>query len=98
MSDRSVSLGKEQPQLSSFTPTAREPARVGRDLLPVGRSVRLVAGLALLAATVLSSLQFGGSPGVLGGIAAVFVVCVVGYTLVVGLLSERLFTGADPWL
>jgi len=47
---------------------------------------------------VLGSLQFGGSPGVLGGIAAVFVLCVVGYSLVVLLLGERLFRGADPWL
>jgi hypothetical protein len=84
--------------MSSFTPAARHPARVGRDLLPVGRSIRIVAGLALLAATVLSSLQFGGSPQVLGGIAAVFVVCVVGYTLAVWLLGERLFRGGDPWL
>lgn len=84
--------------MSSLTSTAREHARVGRDLLPVGRSSRVVAGLALLAATVLSGLQFSGSPGLLGGIAAVFVVCVVGYTLLVWLLGERLFRGSDPWL
>ena len=84
--------------MSSITPTAREQARVGRDLLPVGRSIRVVAGLALLALTVLSSLQFDGSPVVLGGIAAVFVVCVVGYTLLVWLLGERLFRSGDPWL
>jgi len=84
--------------MSSFTPSAPEQARVGRDLLPVGRSIRIVAGLALLAATVLSSLQFGGSPAVLGGIAAVFVICGAGCSLVVWLLGERLFSGADPWL
>jgi len=84
--------------MSTSTPATREQARVGRDLLPVGRAVRLVAGLALLAATVLSSLQFGDSPGLLGGIAAVFVVCTVGYTALVWLLGERLFSGGDPWL
>jgi len=84
--------------MSSITSTDREHARVGRDLLPVGRSIRVVAGLALLAATVLSALQFTGSPGLLGGIAAVFIVCVVGYTLLVWLLGERLFRGGDPWL
>jgi hypothetical protein len=81
-----------------MTPRTREHARVGRDLLPVGRSIRIVAGLALLATTVLTSLQFGGSPGVLVGIAAVFVACVVGYTLLVWLLGERLFRNGDPWL
>jgi hypothetical protein len=35
---------------------------------------------------------------VLSAIAAVFVVCVVGYTAVTWLLGERLFRGADPWL
>jgi len=84
--------------MSSITSTDREHARVGRDLLPVGRSIRVVAGLALLAATVLSALQFTGSPGLLDGIAAVFIVCVVGYTLLVWLLGERLFRGGDPWL
>jgi hypothetical protein len=34
----------------------------------------------------------------LGAIAAVFVVCVLGYTLVVSLLGERFFTRGDPWL
>ncbi|MGH2364231.1 MAG: DUF6410 domain-containing protein [Chloroflexota bacterium] len=84
--------------MSSFAPSPAANARVGRDLLPVGRSVRVVAGLLLLVATVLSSLQFGGSPGVLGGIAVVFTVCVVGYTLVVWRFGERLFPAADPWL
>jgi hypothetical protein len=84
--------------MSSIASTVREHARVGRDLLPVGRSIRVVAGLALLAASVLSARQLGGSPGLLGGIAAVFVVCVVGYTLLLRLLGERLFRGGDPWL
>ena len=84
--------------MSSITSTPREYARVGRDLLPVGRSIRVVAGLALLATTLLSSLQFADSRAVLGGIAAVFVVCIVGYTLLVWLLGERLFRGGDPWL
>src|SRR5579862_9611778 len=84
--------------MPSFTPTRQQQARIGRDLLPVGRSVRIVAGLALLASTVLSSLHFGGSPSVLGATAAVFVVCVVGYTAVVWRLGERLFSRGDPWL
>ena len=84
--------------MSSITSTDREHTRVGRDLLPVGRSIRVVAGLALLVATVFSALQFSGSPGLLGGIATVFIVCVVGYTLLVWLLGERLFRGGDPWL
>jgi Family of unknown function (DUF6410) len=84
--------------MSSIAPTAREQARLGRDLLPVGRSIRFLAGLGLLATTVLRALQFSDSPSVLGGIAAVFVVCVVGYTLLVWLLGERLFRGGDPWL
>ena len=85
--------------MSQFTPAAAQPrSRVGRDLLPVGRSIRIVAGLALLVAAALSSLQFRGSPLVLGGIAAVFVICVVGYTLVVWLLGERFFRCGDPWL
>ena len=82
----------------SFRSVARQQARVGRDLLPVGRSIRIVAGLALLVATVFSSLQFGGSPRVLGGIAAVFLVCMIGYTVAVWLLGARLFSGGDPWL
>jgi Family of unknown function (DUF6410) len=85
-------------KMSAITPTAPGHSRVGRDLLPVGRSIRAVAGLALLAATVLSSLQFVGSAGVLVGIATVFVACVVGYTLLVWLLGERVFRGGDPWL
>ena len=84
--------------MSSFLPAPGARARVGRDLLPVGRSIRVVAGLALLAASVLSSLQVGGAPIVPGGLAAVFVVAVVGYTLVVWLLGERLFRAGDPWL
>ena len=84
--------------MSSYTPAARQQARVGRDLLPVGRAMRIVSGVALLVATVLSSLQFGSSPQVLGGIAAVFVVCIVGYTLAVWLLGEWLFNRGDPWL
>ena len=84
--------------MSSFTPAARRQPRVGRDLLPIGRAVRIVSGLALLVATVFSSLEFGSSPQRLGGIVAVFVVCIVGYTLVVWLLGERLFSRGDPWL
>jgi|SRR5579864_4029046 len=84
--------------MSWFTPTAQQPSRIGRDLLPVGRLIRSVAGLALFVAAVLSSLQFRGSPPVLGGLAAVFVVCVVGYSLIVWLFGQRFFTGGDPWL
>jgi len=84
--------------MSLSSPTARDQARVGRDLLPVGRLIRIVAGLALLATSVLSGLQFAGSPGVLGGIAAVFIVCIVGYTLMVWLFCKWLFSTSDPWL
>ena len=84
--------------MSWFTPAAAQPARVGRDLLPVGRLIRIVAGSTLLVAAALSSLQFRGSPLVLGGIAAVFVICVVGYTLAVWLFGERFFSGGDAWL
>src|SRR5690242_9554035 len=84
--------------MSTFTPSRGDNTRIGRDILAVGRSIRVVAGLLLLIASVLSSVQFGGSPGTIGGIAAAFAVCVVGYTLVVWLLGERLFAGADPWL
>src|SRR5579864_2874371 len=71
-----------------------DQTRVGRDLLPVGRSIRILAGLALLAASALSSLQFSMP----FDIAIVFVICVVGYTLLVWLLGERLFRSGDPWL
>jgi hypothetical protein len=84
--------------MSWFTPDAQSPSRVGRDLLPVGRLIRIVAGLALLVAAALSSLQLRSSPLILGGIAAVFIVCVVGYTLIVWLFGDRFFISADPWL
>ncbi|HEX6511688.1 MAG TPA: DUF6410 domain-containing protein [Chloroflexota bacterium] len=54
--------------------------------------------MALLVASVLSSIYFGGSPGVLGGIAAVFVICVAGYTLLVWLLGDSLLSRLDPWV
>ncbi|MDE3074510.1 MAG: hypothetical protein KGJ86_03695 [Chloroflexota bacterium] len=70
---------------------------IGRDVLPVGRWLRMVAGVALLVVAGLSSVQFTGSPAKLAGIAAVLVVA-AGYPVVFSSVGGRLFGALDPWV
>jgi hypothetical protein len=41
----------------------RAQARAGRDLLPIGRLMRFVAGAGLIAAAILTGFQLVSSPG-----------------------------------
>ncbi|MDR0358535.1 MAG: hypothetical protein LBJ87_03595 [bacterium] len=72
---------------------------IGRDLLPVGRLVRVLAGLLNLAAAAgiaRLSAPFSALEG--GGIVLAFLVAAGAYTLGIWLLGDRLLRGADPWL
>ncbi len=79
---------------------AHAPMRIGRDLLPGGRAVRLLAGLYFLASVaafftvVAGALSWRG----IGQVALVFSLVAVGYTALVAVLGQRLLVRVDPWL
>lgn len=72
---------------------------IGRDLLPAGRVVRILAGLLLVLAAV-STIPHLGAPSAvrLGQVALAVLVTAVAYTVLAGLLGERLLARLDPWL
>ncbi len=79
---------------------ALAPMRIGRDLLPGGRAVRLLAGLYFLASVaafltvVPGALSWRG----IGHVALVFSLVALGYTALVAVLGQRLLVRIDPWL
>ncbi len=77
------------------------PVRIGRDLLPGGRAVRLLAGLYFLASVVagyLAVVASGWSWRGIGQVALVFALVAAGYTALVAVLGQRLLVHVDPWL
>ena len=81
--------------------TAAAHRRVGRDLFPGGRVVRLLAGLLFLASVADSLLMDAAGPlswWLLGLLAMVFTLAAAGYTALVAVLGERVLTRVDPWL
>jgi hypothetical protein len=80
---------------------ALAPVRIGRDLLPGGRAVRLLAGLYFLASVAgyLLTAATGALswPGI-GQLALVFSLVAVGYTALVAALGDRLLVRVDPWM
>src|SRR5215472_7989496 len=81
--------------------TATGQRRVGRDLLPGGRVVRLLAGLLFLASVAGGLLMEAAGPlswRALGLLAIVFVLAAAGYTALVAVLGERVLGRVDPWL
>jgi hypothetical protein len=76
----------------------REQARVGRDLLPVGRLMRFVAGAGLIAAAILTGFQLVSSPGQIGLAIAALLVSALAYTGLTWLVGDRLFARVGPWL
>ena len=80
---------------------AKAQRRVGRDLLPGGRVVRLLAGLLFLASVADGLLMGAAGPlswRVLGLVAIVFALAAAGYTALVAVLGERVLVRVDPWL
>lgn len=80
---------------------ALAPVRIGRDLLPGGRVVRVLAGLYFLASVVAALLSV--TAGALswqriGQVALVFLLVAAGYTALVAVLGGRLLVRVDPWL
>jgi hypothetical protein len=74
-------------------------AVIGRDLLPAGRVVRILAGLLLVLAAASSTLELGGlSKQVLIQVGLAFLVTAAGYTIVTGLLGQRVLARLNPWL
>jgi Family of unknown function (DUF6410) len=73
---------------------------IGRDLRPAGRLVRVLAGLLFLLAGVSAGSSMGVwlSLGSLGGVVVALLGTAVFYTIVVGVLGERLLARANPWL
>jgi len=75
--------------------------KVGRDLLPGGRAVRLLAGLLFLT-SVAGGLQTGAAGPLswrtFGLVVFVFALAAAGYTLLVSVLGERVLVRTDPWL
>src|SRR5262249_35474076 len=81
--------------------TATVQRRVGRDLLPGGRVVRLLAGLLFLASVAGGLLMQAAGPlswRVLGLLGIVFALATAGYTALVAVLGERVLVRVDPWL
>ena len=81
--------------------TATAQRRVGRDLLPGGRVVRLLAGLLFLASVAGGLLMEAAGPlswRALGLLAIVFALAAAGYTALVAVLGERVLVRVDPWL
>lgn len=75
--------------------------RIGRDVLPAGRIVRGLAGFLFIAGVAGSVIS--GELGTLSWtlareLALALIVVAAGYTVLVGLLGERLLARVDPWL
>jgi hypothetical protein len=75
-----------------------DQARVGRDLLPIGRLMRFVAGALLVAAAVLTGFQAVSSPRQLGLAIVAFAVSRLAYTALTWLVGDQLFARVGPWL
>ena len=72
---------------------------IGRDLLPAGRLVRVLAGLLNLAAAVgIARLSAPISAFEGGEIVLAFLAAAGAYTLGIWLLGDRLLQRLDPWL
>jgi hypothetical protein len=72
---------------------------IGRDLLPAGRVVRILAGLLLVLAALSAVPRLGGlTQALLGEIALAFVVTTAAYTILAWVLGDRLLARVDPWL
>jgi hypothetical protein len=88
--------------VSSSNPSATNGVRsvvIGRDLLPAGRVVRILAGLLLVLAAVSTVPHLGAlTTVVLGQVALAFLLTAVAYTILAGVLGDRLLARVDPWL
>ena len=72
---------------------------IGRDLLPAGRVVRILAGLLLVLAAASTVPHLGAfTPALAGQVALAFLLTAVAYTTLTWLLGERLLARVDPWL
>jgi len=72
---------------------------IGRDLLPAGRVVRLLAGVLLVLAAASAVPHLGApSAALLGQVALAFLLTAVAYTTLAWVLGERLLARVDPWL
>jgi hypothetical protein len=85
---------------STNAPTsAAPPAVIGRDLLPAGRVVRILAGLFLLLSAASSTHALGGlSAPVLVQVGLAFLITAAAYTILAWVLGDRLLARLDPWL
>ncbi|HYW25678.1 MAG TPA: DUF6410 domain-containing protein [Terriglobales bacterium] len=75
--------------------------RVGRDLLPGGRTVRLLAGLLFVASVADDLLMASAGPlswRTVGLVVFAFALAAGGYTALVALLGDRVLARIDPWL
>jgi hypothetical protein len=75
--------------------------RVGRDLLPGGRAVRLLAGLLFMASVADGLLMESAGPlswRTVGLVVFVFALAAAGYTALVAVLGKRVLVRIDPWL
>jgi hypothetical protein len=73
--------------------------RVGRDLLPAGRSLRAVAGILFLAAAISTASNLGQvSASLLAQLALTVLLCAAAYTALVWILGDRFLARVDPWL
>lgn len=72
---------------------------IGRDLLPAGRVVRILAGLLLLLAAASATPHLGGLSGpVLGQVGLAFLITAAAYTALAWVAGDRLLARVDPWL
>lgn len=72
---------------------------IGRDLLPAGRVVRILAGLLLVLAAASTVPHLGPlTAAVLGQVALAFLLTAVAYTILAWVLGQRLLARVDPWL
>ncbi|MGH7912075.1 MAG: DUF6410 domain-containing protein [Candidatus Dormibacteraceae bacterium] len=73
--------------------------KVGRDLLPAGRLVRVLAGILFLAAATATGLSLlGSAPWALLQVPLTVLVAAIAYTILVWVLGERFLARVDPWL
>ena len=84
--------------INSLTREQLNQARVGRDLLPIGRLMRFVAGAMFIVAAILTGFHLLGSPEQVGVAIAAFVVSALAYTAVTWLVGDQLFERVGPWL
>ncbi|MGH7920072.1 MAG: DUF6410 domain-containing protein [Candidatus Dormibacteraceae bacterium] len=76
-----------------------QPPKVGRDLLPAGRLVRVVAGILFLAASVTTATSVGlVSLSELAQVVLTVLIAGAAYTGLVWILGDRILTRIGPWL